>query len=273
MKPSEFMRYLWDEWFRQVGEALLVAFVVTTFFFTTVQVYGRSMVPTLQHGERVLVPKYEMWMQRFGLRDWRRGEIVIVKPPEGAPNSVANFPVLGFRYRPYFIKRLVARPGDTVQVEKGRLVVNGVYVDESYITDELEPYPDSFPRVFVLEGRVVGFQGYRVEQLPAYLRPALEMLEPVPPEVARASQTRPVEYVGALRLAPGYYFVMGDNRTLGGSEDSRVFGPVTDTHIAGRASAVWWPPLARDESGAWRLNLRRLPVPPGFLQVPESAPN
>ncbi|XOB99426.1 signal peptidase I [Deinococcota bacterium DY0809b] len=273
MNVREFLRYLWHEWFRQVGEALLVAFVITTFFFTTVQVYGRSMVPTLQHGERVLVPKYEMWLERFGLRAWHRGEIVIVKPPPGAPNSVAAFPILGFQYRPYFIKRLVARPGDTVRVEEGRLVVNGVYVDESFITDKIQPYPDSFPRVLVIDGKIVGFQGYRVSNLPPYLEDALAMLEPVPEEVRLASTARPVEYVGTLRLAPGYYFVMGDNRTLGGSEDSRVFGPIPDPNIAGRASAVWWPPLTRDEQGRWKLNLRRLTIPPGFRAVPDAPAN
>ncbi len=273
MNLREFFRYLWHEWFRQVGEALLVAFVITTFFFTTVQVYGRSMVPTLQHGERVLVPKYEMWLERFGLRAWKRGEIVIVKPPAGAPNSVAAFPVLGFKYRPFFIKRLVARPGDTVRVEEGRLVVNGVYVDESYITDKIEPYPDSFPRLLVKDGEIIEFQRILVKYLPDYLKPAFAMLEPLPDEVVQASRMRLIEYVGTLRLADGYFFVMGDNRTLGGSEDSRVFGPVPDPNIAGRASAVWWPPVARREDGGWKLNLRRLTIPPGFLQIPDPPVN
>jgi len=269
MNVRDFLRYLWCEWFRQVGEALLVAFIITTFLFTTVQVYGRSMVPTLQHGERVLVPKYEMWLERFGVRDWRRGEILIVKPPLGAPNSIAAFPYFGFQYRPYFIKRLVARPGDTVRVDRGRLVVNGVYVDESYITDKIEPYPDSYPRLLVADGKVIGFQGYRVERLPAYLKPAFSMLRPLPEEIVQASMNRPIEYVGELRLAAGYFFVMGDNRTLGGSEDSRVFGPIPDPNIAGRASIVWWPPVSRGSNGRLKLNFRRLKIPPGFLQIPD----
>lgn len=47
---------------------------------------------------------------------------------------------------------------------------------------------------------------------------------------------------------------MGDNRTFGGSEDSRTFGPVPTSAIAGRANAVWWP-----------LNrIRGLDIPEGF---------
>jgi signal peptidase I len=55
-----FWDYLFKEWFRQVGEALLVAFLVTTFVFTTVGVVGQSMFPTLRNGERVLVPKGDL---------------------------------------------------------------------------------------------------------------------------------------------------------------------------------------------------------------------
>ena len=268
MDIREFLKYLWYDWFRQVGEALLIAFAVTTFVFTTVQVYGESMVPTLQNGERVLVPKYEMWMVRFGLREWNRGEIVIVKPPAGAPNSVTSFPVLGFNFRPFFIKRVVAKPGDTVKIENGRLVVNGYYVNEDHITSKITPFPDSFPRLQLLDGKVVGFQGYRVGGLPEYLRNAYKMLEPVPEELLAASRDHSIEIVGTLKLGPDYYFVMGDNRKLGGSEDSRVFGPVRSENIAGRASMVWWPPVVKTDSG-WKLNIRALPIPSGYLQIPD----
>ncbi len=268
----DFLRYLWKEWFRQVGEALLVALIVTTYLFTTVQVVGMSMYPTLNSGERVLVPKYRMWLVRLGLDRWHRGEIAIIKPPPGAPNSVAPFPVLGFKFRPYFIKRIVALPGDRVRVERGQLFVNDAPVAETHITSKITPYPDSFPVVRVYRGRVIELAVFGsfvpVDRVPDYLRPVLAMLEPPPPEVVRQSQELPVAYVANLRLAPDYYFVLGDNRTLGGSEDSRIFGPLRGERIAGNASFVWWPPLARGGDGRWRLNLRPLPIPPGFRQVP-----
>ncbi len=268
----DFLRYLWREWFRQVGEALLVALIVTTYFFTTVQVVGMSMYPTLKSGERVLVPKYRMWLVRLGLDRWHRGEIAIIKPPPGAPNSVAPFPVLGFKFRPYFIKRIVALPGDRVRVERGQLFVNDYPVPETHITRKITPYPDSFPVVRVYRGKVVELAVFGsfvpVDRVPDYLRPVLEMLEPPPPEVVAASQDLPVAYVANLRLARDYYFVLGDNRTLGGSEDSRIFGPLKGEQIAGNANFVWWPPLARDASGRLRLNLRPLPIPEGFRRVP-----
>ncbi len=266
-----FFRYLWHEWFRQVGEALLVALIVTTYLFTTVQVVGNSMYPTLRNGERVFVPKYRMWLVRLGLSEWRRGEIAIIKPPPGAPNAVAPFPVLGFKFRPYFIKRIVALPGDRVRIERGQLFVNDAPVPETHITAHITPYPDSFPLVRVYRGEPVALQigGLFVplSRLPDYLRPVVGMLEPPPPDLVKRSYELPVTYVPNLRLPEGYYFVLGDNRTLGGSEDSRVFGPLPARQIAGTANFVWWPPLVRTEEG-FKLNLRPLPIPEGFSRVP-----
>jgi signal peptidase I len=259
-----FWDYLFKEWFRQVGEALLVAFLVTSFVFTTVGVVGQSMFPTLRNGERVLVPKWETWLVRFGLREWRRGEIAILKPPEGTPYGTARFPVLGFSFRAFFIKRIVAVPGDEVYVERGVVHVNGVPLLETHITDHLSPWPDSFPGVCYKDGRmtrIITQQGdFPVDLLPAYLKPLKEMLLPPSEGVLERSRLEESCEVGRIRLKKGYYFVMGDNRTLGGSEDSRTFGPVPVEAIAGRANFVWWPVFVRDERGL-RLNLRRLDPP------------
>ena len=42
-------------------------------------------------------------------------------------------------------------------------------------------------------------------------------------------------------MPPNTYFVMGDNRSPGGSLDSRTFGLVSVSDIAGRAVASVWP--------------------------------
>lgn len=262
-----------------MGEALLLAFLVTTFLFTTVGVMGSSMNPSLNTGERVFVPKYDTWLVRFGLKHWQRGQIAIIKPPVGTPNSIAEFPVLGFPFKAFFIKRIVAVPGDEVSYRKGQLLVNGVAVDESHITDKLIFDPSestweseyNYPRVCLQGGKItsVGTQSFRgaPESFPKYLAPTLEMLVPPDEEAIAKSQASEYCYVGSLKLKPGYYFVMGDNRTPGGSEDSRTFGPLPATAIAGRANFVWWPPVSQG-----RLNWRALPVPNGFSQLPSTRP-
>ncbi|PZD95609.1 signal peptidase I [Paenibacillus sambharensis] len=49
-----------------------------------------------------------------------------------------------------------------------------------------------------------------------------------------------VDY-GPQKVGEGTYFVMGDNRHLGASKDSRTFGPVSSTLIKGKAQFVIWP--------------------------------
>ena len=225
-----FLHYLWHEWFRQVGEALLLAFVVTTFLFTTVGVLGDSMVPNLQSGERVFVPKYETWLHRFGIGGFKRGDVVVIKPPEGAPNSVQPMPIFGTPFRPSFIKRVVALPGDWVHMRAGQLYVNGREVDESHTTlywKQQNNWDQGSPLAFS------GEWPFR--------------------------QTHPAEF----EVPKGTYLVMGDNRSAGGSEDSRIFGPVPLNRIAGRASFILWP------IGQWGRVVR----PEGFKKLEEPTPS
>jgi signal peptidase I len=43
-----------------------------------------------------------------------------------------------------------------------------------------------------------------------------------------------------IKIPPGHFFMMGDNR--GASDDSRFWGPVPEEWIIGQAFATYWPP-------------------------------
>ena len=43
-----------------------------------------------------------------------------------------------------------------------------------------------------------------------------------------------------IKIPPGYFFMMGDNR--GASDDSRFWGPVPKKWIIGQAFGTYWPP-------------------------------
>ncbi|ANE45428.1 hypothetical protein SY83_02795 [Paenibacillus swuensis] len=47
--------------------------------------------------------------------------------------------------------------------------------------------------------------------------------------------------VPPMTVPNGHYFVMGDNRHLYASKDSRFFGPVSEELIKGRADFILWP--------------------------------
>ena len=64
----------------------------------------------------------------------------------------------------------------------------------------------------------------------------------------------------ALKLDEAGYSIMGDNRTH--SADSRFYGPIPLRLIAGRASAVIWPPRR-----GGRVNWRLLRPPEAFAAL------
>jgi signal peptidase I len=130
---------LWRE-VKGYTEAILIALIVTTFFFTTVGVAGSSMDPTLEggsgsrlesflFGDRLFVPKYETWLKRLGVGDYQRGDIIIFRELEGKPCH-PNEP----GGRVFVVKRLIGLPGDHVQVfENGSVWINEEELDQAFI--------------------------------------------------------------------------------------------------------------------------------------------
>ncbi len=283
---------------RGYAEALVIAYLVVTFVFNTVGVVGVSMRPNLDGGvaggsllsslatgDRVFIPKYDTWLRRIGLLGpYERGEVVVVREPANSPTAQER------ERRPFFIKRVIAQGGDTIRIENGVTIVNGVAVDQSYISGsgEITPDPIDFPVVTVTDGEVTGLhvrfattiRGTAVPQIPyvgryppavsvddprvqLYYGEMLANLAPLPDDVVEGEP-----FVHDVLVPVGDYWVMGDNRqtSAGGSEDSRYFGPIDGITVAGRATAVIWPPR-RDDAWNWRA----LTPPTAFEAVPDAS--
>ncbi len=82
--------------------------------------------------------------------------------------------------------------------------------------------------------RIIGLPGDRVELARGQVWVNQTMLEEPYVEAIDPSSTLSVE------VAPGHYFVLGDNRPR--SSDSREFGQVPEGHVRGRVDLCLWPP-------------------------------
>jgi signal peptidase I len=122
--------------------AIGLALGIQAFLVKPYQIPSPSMEPTLVPGERVLVNRLSYTLGG----DPSVGDVVVFHPPTGAdPNSSNECGVrrptnqacpegTGEQSDQNFIKRIVAGPGDTLYIEDGHPVVNGVKMeDEPYI--------------------------------------------------------------------------------------------------------------------------------------------
>ena len=116
-------------WLLRAVLILTLGLALANFGFTTVGVEGTSMTPTLQHGDRAWIPRFETWLVRLGLRGWSPGDVVYFRAPGAAPRTWIDRVTGG----PFLIKRVVATAGQMVELRRGRLWVDGVAVDEPYL--------------------------------------------------------------------------------------------------------------------------------------------
>ncbi|GIQ68668.1 signal peptidase I [Xylanibacillus composti] len=106
----------WWEWIKALLIAFAIVFLVRHFLFTPTVVSGPSMEPNFYDKERLIVNKII-----YDIREPRRGEVIVFHAPEHKD----------------FIKRIIALPGETVQVDGDRIYINGQLLDEPYIEEEI----------------------------------------------------------------------------------------------------------------------------------------
>ena len=201
----------------------------------TVEGYGipsESMVPTLAVGDSVFVDKLTV--------KWRkpeRGEVVLFTQPCA---------------KKVFVKRVIALPGDSVEVRCGVVYVNDKAVEQSaganghfhetlggHSYDVLEErrvvgQPDihDFPQwdVMIPPSCVQG----SFYDKPVNDQPQGKLVEGKPKASAGACEPQ-LHFVVPAKS----FFVMGDNRT--NANDSRFWGVVPDKALIGRVIGVYTP--------------------------------
>lgn len=102
------------DWLVLIVCTLAVVFLVRSYVFEPIVVDGPSMNDTLFTGDRVFVTKFD-----YLIGEPERGTVVICH----YPNSKENY-----------IKRLIALPGDTLEIRGGVTYLNGEALDEDFIS-------------------------------------------------------------------------------------------------------------------------------------------
>jgi len=120
------------ELLHDLSVAVLFCFFLITFVAQAFRVQGTSMEPLLHDGDRIVVNKF---VYRFS--PIARGDVVVFWYPRDPSTS--------------FIKRVVALPGDRIEMRRGHLYVNGREMPETYVSEKRRDH-DSFPPTAVTAG-------------------------------------------------------------------------------------------------------------------------
>lgn len=222
---------------RECCEALIVALILTLFLRAFVvqafQIPSVSMEPSLLVGDRLFVDKVvyspslgPLEAALLGKRPVARGDMVVFKFPG---NPARNF-----------VKRVVALPGETVEVRGRVVVVDGRPLDEPYARFGPE-LPAGHPNV-VVEGSGAQAQGAESPRGPSA---GIHSRREPPDDMLLGERSR--EPWGPRVVPDGHVFVLGDNRDR--SNDSRYWGFLALDQVEGRPLVVYWstdadaPPL------------------------------
>ncbi len=213
--PKKLVRYLWREWVRPLAIPFLLITAAKSALADINYVPSGSMQPTILCGDVVFINKlaYDLRVPFTTLRLARwaepvRGDVVVCFSPADGTRLV---------------KRIVGQPGDTIELRRDILFVNGVAQTYAPLARTAPGVRDLEPgerdsAIFAREklGATAGAREHDVMALPT--RAALRDFGPV-------------------RVPAGEYFMMGDNRD--NSRDSRFFGCMPRAKIIGEAKGVF----------------------------------
>lgn len=110
-------------WIVECIIVLAIAFVLVYFVGLRTSVVGQSMAPTLENKQEILINRF----------------LYLVTDPK--PNDIVVFLPNGNEKSHYYVKRVIAVPGDTIQIIDG----------EIYVNDELFEEAGEFPPVLDAE--------------------------------------------------------------------------------------------------------------------------
>ncbi|MEM9085354.1 MAG: signal peptidase I [Pseudomonadota bacterium] len=212
-------------WFAEIRGLALMLLAVLAFHSLVAKPFyipSTSMMPTLHVGDRLIVSKYPYgwsWasasFHMLPRGEWR----VFGSTPEYGDIVIPVHPTRNEDY----IKRVVARPGDTIEVRDGRIILNGEAIKREVVPSVKIPFEpellcngqpclSSFSR-FRQRDEATGQEFYAP---PTYR----ETLPNGASYLVIDHKNQPLDDYGPYTVPEGHVFVMGDNRDE--SADSRA---------------------------------------------------
>ena len=198
---------------------ILAVLVLRSFVVEPFRIPSESMLPTLLNGDFILVNKFS-----YGLR------LPVLNTKLIGNGQPARGDVVVFRYprepAVAYIKRVIGLPSDRLAYRDKQLSINGQPAALTLLpADPADPGYQQFNeqlkevnhRIQVSVASRWGLAG---------LWPGLQLRR-------EADGTVAWEY----QVPEGQYFVMGDNRD--NSSDSRVWGPLPEENLIGKAFFIW----------------------------------
>lgn len=186
---------------------LLIVLILRAFVAEPFRIPSGSMMPTLLHGDFILVNKFT-----YGIRlPVLHAKIMDTGAPRRGDVAVFRFPV---NPADDYIKRIIGLPGDRIEYRNKTVFVND------------RPMQQASNGVYRGTGSNSVMNG-----IPVFS----EDLEEIRHDVMI---TYPRYNIPIVEVVPeNHYFVMGDNRDH--SSDSRNWGFVPEENLVGRAFLVW----------------------------------
>ena len=104
----------WHSWLRDLVASIIVSMIIIIFLYQPVRVEGTSMLPVLEYQDRLFINKIA-----YRVGEIHPGDVVVFQYPRDHTKS--------------YIKRVIAKPGDDLRIDRGRVYVNGARLHEPYV--------------------------------------------------------------------------------------------------------------------------------------------
>jgi len=109
------------DWLRTICIGVIVGVLIVVFVIQRDNVYGESMMPTLNSGDIIFTQKISTYFNSYD-----RGDIVVLNGKD----------MPGYTHSEYLIKRIVGLPGETVRIADGSVYIKPKDGDEFYLLEE-----------------------------------------------------------------------------------------------------------------------------------------